>query len=100
MAQTVKNLPAMHETQVQSLDQKDLLEKEMATHSSILAWKSHGQRSHEHVGLRVTKKSVMTEQLTLQIKVILSRNCTCKKFIGYHNMVPNNTADPAFTNTK
>ena len=38
MAQTVKNLPAMHETQVQSLDQKDPLEKEMATHSSILAW--------------------------------------------------------------
>ena len=38
VAQTVKNLPAMHETQVQSLDQKDPLEKEMATHSSILAW--------------------------------------------------------------
>ena len=36
MAQTVKNLPAMQETQVQSLGQKDLLEKGMATHSSIL----------------------------------------------------------------
>ena len=35
----VKNLPAMWETQVQSLGQEDLLEKEMATHSSILAWK-------------------------------------------------------------
>ena len=35
----VKHLPAMQETQVQSLDQEDLLEKEMATHSSILAWK-------------------------------------------------------------
>ena len=34
----VKNLPAMQETQVQSLGQEDLLEKEMATHSSILAW--------------------------------------------------------------
>ena len=34
----VKNLPAMQEKQVQSLDQEDLLEKEMATHSSILAW--------------------------------------------------------------
>ena len=33
----VKNLPAMQETQVQSLDQKDSLEKGMATHSSILA---------------------------------------------------------------
>ena len=39
MAQTVKNLPAMQETQVQSLSQDDPLEKEMATHSSILAWR-------------------------------------------------------------
>ena len=39
MAQTVKCLPAMWETQVQSLDWEDPLEKEMATHSSILAWK-------------------------------------------------------------
>ena len=39
VAQLVKNLPAMQETQVQSLGQKDPLEKEMATHSSILAWK-------------------------------------------------------------
>ena len=39
MAQTVKRLPTMWETQVQSLGQEDLLEKEMATHSSILAWK-------------------------------------------------------------
>ena len=37
VAQTVKNLPAMQETQVRSPDQEDLLEKEMATHSSILA---------------------------------------------------------------
>ena len=35
----VKNLPEMQETQVRSLSQKDPLEKEMATHSSILAWK-------------------------------------------------------------
>ena len=39
MAQTVKNLSAMQETQVQSLGQEDPLEKEMATHSSILAWR-------------------------------------------------------------
>ena len=38
MAQTVKNPPAMQETQVWSLDQEDALEKEMVTHSSILAW--------------------------------------------------------------
>ena len=34
----VKNLPAKQETQVQSLDEKDPLEKEMAIHSSILTW--------------------------------------------------------------
>ena len=42
MAQQVKNKPAMKETQetwVQSLGQEDPLEKEMATHSSILTWK-------------------------------------------------------------
>ena len=38
MAQMVKNLPAMQETQVQSLDWKDPLEEGMATHSSMLAW--------------------------------------------------------------
>ena len=40
----VKNLPAMQEIRVQSLRWKDPLEEEMATHSSILARKSHGER--------------------------------------------------------
>ena len=39
VAQTVNHLPKMQETWVQSLGREDLLEKEMATHSSILAWK-------------------------------------------------------------
>ena len=39
MARTVKHLPTMWETQVLSLGQEDPLEKEMATHSSTLAWK-------------------------------------------------------------
>ena len=39
MAQMVKNMPAMQETQVQSLGREDPLEKGMATHSSILAWR-------------------------------------------------------------
>ena len=38
MAQTVKNIPVMWETWVQYLDQEDPLEKEMAIHSSFLAW--------------------------------------------------------------
>ena len=39
VAQTVKRLPTMQETQVRSLGWEDLLEKEMATHSSTPAWK-------------------------------------------------------------
>ena len=39
VAQMVKNVPAMQETRVRSLDQEDALEKEMATHSSIPAWR-------------------------------------------------------------
>ena len=38
MAQMIKNLPAIQETQVQPQGQEDPLEKEMSTHSSILAW--------------------------------------------------------------
>jgi len=45
VAQRLKHMPAMWETQVQSLDWEDSLEKEMATHSSILAWRSHGCRN-------------------------------------------------------
>ena len=53
MAQWVKNLPAVQETQemqVQSLGQEELLEKKMATHSSILAWKI--PRTEEPGGLQ------------------------------------------------
>ena len=39
MAQTVKRLPTMRETWVQSLGRKDPLQEDMATHSSILAWR-------------------------------------------------------------
>ena len=46
----VKNPPAKQETQVRSLSQKDLLEEEMATHSSILAWEI--PRTEEPSGLQ------------------------------------------------
>ena len=45
VAQLVKNLLAMQETWFQSLGWDNPLEKEMAIHSSILAWESHGQSS-------------------------------------------------------
>ena len=46
MAQRVKSLPAMQETQVQSLHQEDSLEEGMATHSSILAWRIPWTEKH------------------------------------------------------
>ena len=56
MAQTVKNLPAMQETQVQSLGQEDPLEEGMATHSSILPWRIPMDRgAWQAIVHRVTK---------------------------------------------
>ena len=63
MAQTIKRLPTMRETQVQSLGCKDLLEKEMATHSSILAWKIPEWRKLVGYSPWGCKESDTTEQL-------------------------------------
>ena len=74
MAQTVKSLPAVQETPVQSLGQEDHLEKEMATHSSILAWtipwtEEPGRQATVH-GLA---ESDMTERLHLPMQRIPGR---------------------------
>ena len=64
MAQLIKNLPAVQETPetwVQSLRQEDPLQKGMATHSSILAGESHGQRSLVGYSLWSHKESDTTE---------------------------------------
>ena len=50
VAQLVRNLPAMQETQVQSLGREDPMEKEMETHSSILAWKNPMDREIGYSG--------------------------------------------------
>ena len=63
VAQTVKRLPTMQETRFQSLGGEDALEKDMATHSSILAWKSHGQRSLVGYSPWGHKESDTTERL-------------------------------------
>ena len=65
MVQTVRHLPTMRETQVQSLDREDPLEKEMATHFSILPGKSHGRRSLVGYSPWVRKESDTTERLHL-----------------------------------
>ena len=65
VAEMVNSLPAMQETWVQSLGREDHLEKEMATHSSTLAWKSHGWRSLVGYSPQGGKESDRTERLTL-----------------------------------
>ena len=52
IAQTVKNLPAVQETWVQFLGREDPLEKEMATHSSILAWEIPWTENFGHYGIQ------------------------------------------------
>ena len=64
-AQSVKNLPAMQETQVQSLGQKDPLEKGMATHFSILAWRIPWTEEADRLQSMGLQESDTTEQLTL-----------------------------------
>ena len=59
----VKRLPAMHETGVRFLGREDPLEKEMAIHSSTLAWKIHGRRSLIGYSPWGCKESDTTERL-------------------------------------
>ena len=61
MAQRIKHLPAMQETQVRSLGWEDPLEKEMATHSSILALERGAWRATVH---RVTKSQTRLSDFT------------------------------------
>jgi len=64
VTQMVKNLPAVQETQVQSLDWEDPLEEEMATCSSILAWRIPWTEELVGYGPWGLKESDTTEQLT------------------------------------
>ena len=70
MAQLVKNLPAVQETQLRSLGQKDPLEKEMATNSSILVWRIPQMGRLAGYSPCDHKESEMAEQLTQQAKMI------------------------------
>ena len=63
MAQGVKHLPAMRETRFRSLGWKDTLEKEMAIHSSSLAWKIPWMEKPVVYSLWDRKESDRTEQL-------------------------------------
>ena len=63
----VKNLTAMQETQVRSLDREDPLEKGMATHSSILAWRIPWTEEPGGLQFMGLQRVRQTEQLTLSL---------------------------------
>ena len=63
VAQRLKNLPPMQETRIQSLGWEDSLEKEMAIHSGILAWRLPWMEKPSRLQSTVRKELDMTEQL-------------------------------------
>ena len=70
LAQTVKRLPTMWEAWVKSLGREDLLEKEMTTHSSILAWKipwTEDPGRLQFMGLQRVRHDRATEQMKDQM---------------------------------
>ena len=78
VAQMVKCLLTIQETWIQSLGREDLLEKEMATHSSILVWKIHGQRSLVGYSQSVRSQRVGHEWATsLSLKVWNTSSKVC-----------------------
>ena len=66
MVQTLKNLPAMQETWVPSLDWEDPLEKGMATHSSILAWRIQWTEKSGRLQSMGSQRVRMAERLSTQ----------------------------------
>ena len=63
----VKNLPAMQETWVQFLSQENPLQKGMATHSSILAWRIPWTKEHGRLQIHELAELDSTEQLPLSL---------------------------------
>ena len=75
MAQSVKNPPALRETWLQSLGQEDRLEKGMATHSSILAWRIPMDRERSLAGCSPwgCKELDVTERLSTSLMLTSSK---------------------------
>ena len=82
----VKNLPAVQEMWVISLDQEDPLEKGMATHSSILPGEFYGQRSLEGYSPWSHKKSGTTEQLSPSPSEFSKLKLVCQAFFLSHQL--------------
>ena len=80
VAQVVKNLPVIQETQVLSLGYEDHLEKEMTTHSSILAWENPWIEESgrlQSMGLQRFRHNWATNTLTLRVQIIDSELDKC-----------------------
>ena len=91
MAQTVKRLPTMRETWVQSLGREDLLEKEMATHSSILAWKIPWTEEPGRLQSGVTKSRTQLSDFTHPPFLPLANPINkCKYICSYSYLLPSN----------
>ena len=89
MAQTVKCLPAVQETWVQSLGQEDTLEKEMATHSSTLAWKipwTEEPGRLQSMGLQRVRHDRVTSLLALIPGSQLINSLTSKESLIKNNL--------------
>ena len=87
VTQMVKNLPAMQDTQVQSLGREDPLEKGMATNSSILAWRISWMKSLASYSLWGHKEFDMTEQPTLLVPFSVAKFCFFSSWlwnVSYH----------------
>ena len=76
MVQRLKRLPAMWETWVRSLGREDPLEKEMATHSSILAWRILWMEELDGLQSMGRKESDTTERLHFHFHLELKRHQT------------------------
>ena len=81
VAQKVKHLPTMRETRVQSLGWEDLLEKEMATHSSILAWKI--PRTEEPGGLQSVRTQRVGHNWGTSLSLSLERTHSLLAMVTY-----------------
>ena len=81
MVQRLKPLPAMWETWVRSLGQEEPLEKEMATHSSILAWRTPWTEELGGLQSMGRKESDTTERLHLHL---LTKNNGKSSTLFYH----------------
>ena len=80
----IKRLPTMQETRVQSLGQEDCLEKEMATHSSILAWKIPWTKEPGRLESMGSQEMQTTEQLHFHFQ---SYHCSLIVFFWFKNQV-------------